>query len=122
MGYWSVAGNVCSARCPSTDVAHVVCTTERSMITVPMDFGSNTSSHDTWSNDSLEIGQEVIHMEIVWSDMGVMCGQIMCSEVVCKIFLMLVPINSELCSCNLICIKKLHISMDFERCFLTLQM
>ncbi len=58
---------------------------QRSLITRPVGISSTTSLHDTWSSGSREIGQEAIHLEIVWSNLGVMCSWVMHSEVVSKV-------------------------------------
>ncbi len=68
-------------------VAHVSCTT-RSMgkgIQLPFHKFQN-AQHVTWSSGSRVISWGVIHAEIVWSDLGMVCVQMMFSEVVCKIF------------------------------------
>ncbi len=43
---------------------------QRSMVTIPLGFSSNTPLHDTWSNFYREIGWGVIHVKIVWLDLG----------------------------------------------------
>ncbi len=45
---------------------------QKSTVTVPMGVSSNTPLHDTWSTGSREIGWGLIHMEMVWSDLGMM--------------------------------------------------
>lgn len=57
-------------------------------------------------------------MEIVWSDLEMMCSWNMLSEVVRKMFLTWVPMNSELFCVTWSTFQKYCISMDPEHCFL----
>ncbi len=79
----------------------------KEMVTVPMGVSSNTPSHGTWSSGSNKTGWGLIHVEIALSDIGLMFGRVMFVEVINKIFLNKVPINSELFLGNLICNPKL---------------
>ncbi len=64
----------------------------------------------------------MIRVEIEWSDLGIMHDRVMFSEVVCKIFLTWVQMDSELFLATLSAIRKYHISMDLEHCFLTVSL
>ncbi len=44
------------------------------------------AQHVTWSSGARVMSWGVIHAEIVWSDLGMVCVQMMFREVVCKIF------------------------------------
>ncbi len=68
---------------------------QRSMDTKRKGIPSNTPLHDTWISGSREIGWGVIHVEIVWSDLGMMCNWVMFSELVNKIFVSRMPTKSE---------------------------
>lgn len=59
-----------------------------------VDIGSNTLLHDTWNSGCMELGWGVIHMEVLWSNFGMMCGWMILSEGVQKIFLTWLHRNS----------------------------
>ncbi len=118
MGYWLVLDNECNARCQSTFISLKTCWIcgpcvkyywkygQRNLFTSPLGISSNIPFNDTWRSDSREIGWEVIHVEIVGSDLGVMCNQVMFCEVVCKVCLTWLPMKSELFLDNFICNPK----------------
>ncbi len=68
-----------------------VLTKEYGYHTVPMGISSKIPLYDIWHSGSREIDWGVIHVEILQSDLGMMSGWMMFSEVVCKILSIWVP-------------------------------